>query len=241
MLMEIMNHLIADGPLLKNRVIIQGDFVGRKANEYQRVTEVISFIDSAWFKYWVKSVGLEEADRISLESTTFGKGVHSIAENYLLKTTIEAEFSERQKTCGSLITKWIDEAKVKPLLIGEEKKPAIELDLKSEKYKLTGHPDLINTFGDSPINWVCDWKTSKKCSRGYILQLAAYAKMIEEQYGIEVNDGAIIRTPSDPNLIPQFETHEFHNLKEKYWPVFEECLDIVQFFKSKGKWSKNGC
>lgn len=207
----------------------------RKANPYCRVTEVIGFVDSEWYKYWVKSVGVEECDRISLESTTFGKGVHSIAESYLTGVPTTVALSDRQKYCGELLVKWCKEALVKPLKVGD--KLAIELDLVSEKYKLTGHPDLICTFAEVPTIWIVDWKTSKECRRGYALQLAAYAQMLKEQYGLECNDGSIVRVPSDPNTVPQFETHEFHNLKEKYFPVFEKALDVLHYFKKKGAWS----
>jgi hypothetical protein len=206
----------------------------RKANPYCRVTEVIDFVDSAWKQYWFKSVGLAEADRISKESTDFGKGVHSVAENFLLGTPIERAISERQKYCGDLLINWCKEASVKPLEVSGKK--AIELDLISERYKLTGHPDLVCTFGSNPVVWIVDWKTSKECRRGYALQLAAYATILKEQYGIDCDDGCIIRVPSDPNATPQFEAHEFHNIKETYWPVFEQALDVLHYFKKKGKW-----
>jgi hypothetical protein len=207
----------------------------KKANPYERVTNVIDFVDSQWKQYWFKSVGLQEADRISSESTGFGKGVHSIAESFLTEVPITVALSDRQKYCGDLLVKWCKEALVKPIKV--EDKLAIELPLVSEKYKLTGHPDLICTFAEVPTLWIVDWKTSKECRRGYALQLAAYAQMLKEQYGLECNDGSIIRVPSDPNIMPQFETHEFHNLKEKYWPVFEKALDVLHYFKKKGIWS----
>jgi predicted RecB family nuclease len=207
----------------------------RKANPYERVTNVIDFVDSQWKQYWFKSVGLAEVDRISSESTEFGKGVHSIAESFLTSIPSTFVLSDRQKYCGDLLVKWCKEALVKPITV--DNKLGIELDLISEKYKLTGHPDLICTFADTPTLWIVDWKTSKECRRGYALQLAAYAKMLEEQYGLQCNDGTIVRVPSDPNTTPQFETHEFHNLKEKYWPVFEKALDVLHYFKKKGIWS----
>ncbi len=208
----------------------------RKASPYVRVTTVLDFVDSNWKQYWFKSVGLEEADRISKESTTFGKNVHSIAENHLIGSPLPEELTERQKTCGNYLVQWCKEAVVQPLGLGGKK--AVELDLKSEKYKLTGHPDLLCTFGTNPLPWVADWKTSKKCSKGYALQLAAYAYMVKEQYGLEIHDGVIVRVPNDPNAVPQFETHTFHLLLKKYWPMFLKCLEVYHYYNGKGKWAK---
>lgn len=204
-------------------------------NPYLRVTEVCSFVNSEWYKYWVKSTGsVDECERISKESREFGTGVHNVAENHLIGTPLLPTLTERQKTCGGYLVRWIDEVGAKPIILGG--KPAVECELKSEALKLTGHPDLINTFGDSIIPWVTDWKSSKEMRLEYKIQLAAYAKMIQELYGITINDGTIIRVPSDPNVFPQFETHEVHGLLTEYWPVFEHCLEVVKFFKKKGKW-----
>jgi len=204
-----------------------------------------------WKAFLENKTALKEADRISRESTEFGKGVHHIAESHLLKRPIGNSWSddsgnvhpltERQKFSGGLITKWCDDAKVKPIEvtgITGIKMPAIEIELISEEHKIVGHPDLINSFGEDPTIWITDWKTSKECRIEYVLQLAAYAHMLWEKYRIPCDNGAIIRTPSDPNVFPQFETHTFTNLRTKYFPLFLEALDVVNFFKKKGKWKE---
>jgi hypothetical protein len=208
----------------------------RKAAEYSRVTDIIGFINAQWYRWWVKSIGIEEAERISSESASFGTGVHKIAENHLIGTEIPEGLTDRQKFCGGLIVQWCKETKVVPLIL--EGKPAVECELKSEIHKITGHPDLIGTFGSGTIPFIMDWKTSKKFKPDFYLQAAAYCMMIEEMYGIKVDDGAIIRTPNDPTVMPQFEVHEMHNLKEKYLPVFLHGLEVFNFFKNRGQWKK---
>lgn len=208
----------------------------RKANPYIRVTDVCSFINGSWWQYWAKSVGIAECERISLESTEFGKAVHKVIENHLIATPIPELTTERQLFCGKLMVDWCKQTNFKPLMI--EGKPCIEYTLTSEKYMFRGHPDVIGTFGDDPRPWVVDWKTSKECRLEYILQKAAYAYALGEQCGIECNDGTVVRTPSDPNVMPQFETHPFNNLKEVYFPIFLEGLHIVEFFKKRGKWKE---
>lgn len=203
----------------------------RKANPYSRVTEICGFIDSHWYQFWIKHVGVAEADRISKESADFGTGVHQLVEDYLKGVPTPPIYSDRQVTQAGLIINWCKQSNVKPVMIKD--KPAIELALISEQYKLTGHPDLIATFGDDPTVFLLDWKTSKEARRTYILQLAAYSRMLQEQYSISCDNGAIIRVPSDPNVSPQFEAHTINNLQTKWWPIFNEALDIHNFLKGK--------
>ncbi len=206
----------------------------RRANPYSRVTTVLDSLNAGWKYFWLKSVGFEECDRIGKESTEFGRQVHKGVENYLIGTAIEKPLTERQQFCANLDIKWLKEAKSVPLQI--EGKPAVELELKSEKYKLVGHPDYINYI--SGTLWIIDWKTSKESRLEYPLQMAAYTMMLEEQHGIKCNDGAILRTPSDPNVFPQFEVHEYHNLKEKYLPLFLNGLSLYNYFNNKAEWKK---
>lgn len=203
-----------------------------------------------WKAFLTSRTAMKEAERIGRESTEFGKAVHSIAEAFLLgqpepgTITLQDQYdkdytrslTEREKFCGSLLVKWCQEAKVKPIMLGG--KPAIETALQSETLGLTGHPDLVCTFGDDPTIWIVDWKTSKEFRLEYKLQLAAYAAMIKEQYGIEINNGVIIRVPSDPNVTPQFEPHIVHDLLTKYFDAFKSCLDAVLFFKKRGRWKE---
>jgi hypothetical protein len=208
----------------------------RKANPYIRVTEVTSFINAEWYKYWAKSVGIEECERVSKESTDFGKAVHKVAENYLIGTEVPPTLTNRELFCGGLIVKWCKETNVKPIMINNA--PAVECTLTSEKYGYRGHPDLLCTFGEDTTMWVADWKTSKESRLEYPLQMSAYAGAAEEEHGLKINDGVIVRTPSDPNAEKQFETHPYHDLRTIFFPVFLEGLDIVQFFKRKGKWKE---
>ena len=207
----------------------------RKANPYTRVTDVVSFVNAGWWQYWAKSVGLDECDRISKESREFGTGVHKIIENALNTVTILSPGTNRQSVCAGYILKWLEETKAVPLILPNGSL-AMECELKDEELKLTGHPDVVLTING--VNWIADFKTSKDTRHEYPLQMAAYCMMLEKQHGVKVNDGVILRTPNDPNAVPQFEKHEYHNLKETYLPVFLEALDVMQYFKSKGKWSK---
>lgn len=208
----------------------------RKANPYIRVTDVISFVNSEWWKWWAKNVGIEECERVSKESTEFGKAVHKIVENHLLGTEIPPTLTNRQLFCGGLLVKWCQETRVKPITLNNT--PAVECTLTSERHGYRGHPDLVCTFGEDPTIWIADWKTSKESRLDYPLQMAAYAYALQEEHGIRANDGVIVRTPSDPNAEKQFETHPYHDLHGVFLPVFMEALNVMKFFLRKGKWKE---
>lgn len=191
-----------------------------------------------WKEMLAKYSPLKEADRISDESTEFGKGVHKVVESYLLGVPLPTGMqpdapTPRQLVCGGHMVNWCKEAKAVPLTL--EGRPAVECELKDEELGLIGHPDLLCTFGDSSVPFVIDWKTSKKASLDYIIQLAFYAELVRRQYGIKIDDGAIIRTPSDPNANPQFEPHEYHGLQGKFREVALSALDLYKFFNKKGR------
>lgn len=207
----------------------------RPQRELLRVTEINSFVNSSWYKYWVKSTGsVAECDRISKESSDFGTAVHRVVESFLLEKQAPT-VTERQQFCGNLMIEWCKQTDFKPLIINGKK--CIEYTLISKKLGYIGHTDVIGTFGNASTPYVCDWKTSKEIKLENILQLAAYAHALKEQDGIDCNDGVIIRTPSDPNAKVQFEAKPFYDLK-RFFPVFKEAVDLVNFFKKRGRWGK---
>jgi CRISPR/Cas system-associated exonuclease Cas4 (RecB family) len=195
-----------------------------KKPSYIRVTSVLSDIDASWYRYWVKSVGVEEAERISRESAEFGTGVHKLVEAKLLGMEWAfGTYTDRQVECAGHINKWLEEQKVKPL--------HIEKELIDKKLGLIGHADLIAEINGH--NYVVDYKTSKKIGKSYALQLAAYSYMAEKQFKIKIDNGVIVRTPNDPKAEPQFEVKEYHGLKKQYWPMFKSCLAVYKYFKGK--------
>lgn len=195
-----------------------------KKPSYIRVTSVLSAVDAEWVKYWYKSVGVEEAERISRESAEFGSRVHSIVQR-TLEGTLDSYVSvvPREHECAGHILKWLQEQGVKPLYIEQE--------LIDKKLGLIGHCDLIGEINGH--NYLIDFKTSKKVGKSYPLQLAAYSYMAEKQFKIKIDNGVIVRTPNDPKAEPQFEVCEFHNLKKQYWPIFKQCLAVYKYFKGK--------
>lgn len=222
-----------------NRIKITTDKPKREKSKYIRVTSVLGFLDSAWKEYWYKNLAkkvpnpMEEADRIGKESGEFGTAVHEIVETYLLKKTLDKVYTDRQVQCANTLIQWLAEARAEVLMV--QGKPAIEFEVVSESLGLIGHLDAVLTIGGTP--WLIDWKTSSKMRKTFPLQKAAYAKMLQIQYGINVNDGATLRVDRDPSADKQFEISEYHGLLDTYWDVYKAGLDFYSFMNNKGKWA----
>ena len=141
---------------------------------------------------WKKSIGAEEAARISLEATTNGTAVHLLIELFLKGETIdESQFTEEQiKRFRSVkgYLKKIDE------VWGQE------VALFSTKVKIAGRCDCIGVYKGKPS--ILDWKTSSKIKsesmiEDYKYQLAFYAMAHNEMYGTDINHGVIIMATKD--------------------------------------------
>lgn len=230
-----------------------------------RVTGITDGLVNGWYRWWLKSIdkklhqtlplkcqefakaphtaaewaeflaphtAIKETERVSQESTKFGRNVHAVVENYLIQSPLPDNLTEREKTCGGYLIDWCKQTGLVPVEI--DGKPGVEVALEDKTLGLTGHPDLVAKINDSLF--VVDWKTSSDLRRGYILQLSAYAYMLKKQHGIVVNNGVIVRVPSDPNAVPQFQVHQITDLLTKYWPVFKQGLNVFQFYEKKGKW-----
>lgn len=209
----------------------------KKASEYIRVTTVLGWLDSAWYQWWLKSLAkvtdkpVEEAERISKESAAFGTAVHKMVELYLRGELSDFSGSDRVTQCAGMLVNWLKQTHGTPYLIGASDKIGLEYEVKSKKLGLVGHFDALLSVNNSL--WLADFKTSNKIKKSQYLQLAAYSKMLEEEYNLDVNQGVILRVDKDPNKMPQFEYEEVHDLKGKYWPVFEKGLAVYKFFNRK--------
>lgn len=198
------------------------------------VPSVTGIIDLYGDKYglmvWYGKNGWDECNRVKRESAEFGSEVHRIVEEHLKGSDVKLDLTKRSNVCAHNIVRWCDETKLKPI--------TLEPELISKQHKYVGHCDAIVTFGDSKTPFLIDWKSSSKIDIIYALQLAGYAQAYYEMTGTIVDDAAIVRVEKDPNKTPQFETKEFHQLFNKYVPLFLHLRELYDFYKSKGKFSK---
>jgi CRISPR/Cas system-associated exonuclease Cas4 (RecB family) len=167
------------------------------------VTEVISVIDKPFLRFWYAKNGLKECERIKKESGDLGSRVHDAIERYLKGENYDIG-SPKEDAMVRRFIDWRETNDFRP----------VELELKviNRTHRYHGTFDAIGTFGDSTELVMCDWKTSSSINDEYALQLAAYAAAYEEQTGMGITRGLIVRMDKKDNAKKPFEVKEFKNL-----------------------------
>lgn len=191
------------------------------------VTEVLNVINKPFLYAWFAKHGFAECERIKKEAGDLGSRVHDAVESYLKGEGYELAGREAEMLQHFL--KWKEQTDFRPV--------ELELKVVSERHKFHGTFDALGTFGDSTELVMCDWKTSSKIDDSYALQLAAYAAAYEEQTGIGVTKGLIVRMDKKATSKKQFEVKEFTNLP-RFFEVFLSCLDVWNFVNRRDKWQK---
>ena len=150
---------------------------------YMSVTTMLSANTAQVIQEWRDRVGEEEADAVSLFSSTIGTKVHGLIENTL--QNIPNEFNNVNMLAQHIYRGFV------PNLKRISNIRAIELRMYSDSLKLAGTTDLICDF-DGVLSLV-DHKTSKyekkeEWLENYYLQSTAYCIMFKERYGISINN-----------------------------------------------------
>lgn len=173
---------------------------------YPSVTTILQYMPkNKFFDNWLKDVG-HNADLILAKAGKEGTQVHEAAEALIKGEEVRwmddygnAKYSQ---LVWEMILKFYDFwSTVKPKLIFTEE------FVFSDKFKYAGTADLLVEM-DGEI-WLLDIKTSNSLHRAYDMQLAAYAKAIEEVKGIKVDRTGIIwlkaltKTPSNKKGVYQ--------------------------------------
>ena len=156
---------------------------------YPSVTTILQYMPkNKFFDNWLKDVG-HNADLILAKAGKEGTQVHEAAEALIKGEEVNwmddygnAKFSQ---IVWEMILKFYDFWYThKPELISTEE------FVFSDEYKYAGTADLVVKMDGE--TWLLDLKTSNSLHRAYNLQLAAYAKAIEEVKGIKIDRTGII-------------------------------------------------
>lgn len=156
---------------------------------YPSVTTILQYMPkNKFFDNWLKDVG-HNADLILAKAGKEGTQVHEAAEALIKGQEVtwmdEYGNAKYSQLVWEMILKFYDFwSTIKPELIFTE-----EFTF-SDKYKYAGTADLLVKIGEEV--WLLDIKTSNSLHRAYDMQLAAYAKAIEEVKGIKVDRTGII-------------------------------------------------
>ena len=156
---------------------------------YPSVTTILQYMPkNKFFDNWLKDVG-HSADLIMRKAGKEGTQVHEAAEALVLGKEVNwmddygnAKYSQ---LVWEMILKFYDFwSTYKPELISTEE------FVFSDKHKYAGTADLLVKMNGE--TWLLDIKTSNNLHRSYNLQLAAYAKALEEAKGIKIDRTGII-------------------------------------------------
>lgn len=234
----------------------KGRYQTRDGKVYSRVTSVLGMIkfDEGFLETWRKKMAINDfskridirgtykgaqifdefsaamnaADVYTSNSATFGTKVHECIEKYMLTGV----FPEPPKDdyadvslCLKSVQKFLLDFDISPKTV-EVVKP--ELFVYSKLYGYAGSADFVCMRGND--TYLFDWKTSNSYRIQYALQLAAYAKAIEELYGLHIKKGNCIVFGKDH---VGYEPHSYTDKElDYYFELFKACLTMHNFVKN---------
>ena len=156
---------------------------------YPSVTTILQYMPkNKFFESWLKDVG-HNADLIMRRAGKQGTQVHEACEKLILGEEVSwmddygnAKYSQ---IVWEMILKFYDFwTTYKPELISAEE------FVWSDKHKYAGTADIVCKINDEV--WLLDIKTSNSIHKSYDLQLASYAKALEESKGIKIERTGIV-------------------------------------------------
>jgi len=161
-------------------------YVTESGEKYPSVTTALGALNRKKIWEWRKRVGAEAANKISTQASRAGTAVHHIAEDYILgqmKEDANPIALNTFRTIQPQIDMNVDEVY------------GVELRMYSDVLKTAGTADLICRYAGK--NTILDFKTSKRWKSKdeittYFMQGAAYAQMVEEHYGMEIEQIVVL-------------------------------------------------
>lgn len=156
---------------------------------YPSVTSILQYMPkNRFFENWLKDVGHNSdiiKNRAAKEGTQVHEAVEDLVEGKEVNWLNEYGKANYNELVWSMILKFADFWKThNPKLISSE-------DFTwSDEHKYAGTADLVVEMDGE--TWLLDVKTSNSLHKTYDLQLAAYAKSIEETRGIKIDRTGII-------------------------------------------------
>lgn len=144
------------------------------------VTTILArFKDSGGLLYWANQAGLDgkTLDEARAPAATAGTMAHDLVEAHINKRAAPELIGDREviakaQSAYATFLKWMDGHK---LIIRHT-----EVSLVSETHKFGGRLDAVGLSGNELV--LLDWKTSNAVYADYILQLAGYKILWEENY-----------------------------------------------------------
>jgi len=187
-------------------------YVDGQGQKYPSVTTVTSLLTREHIQLWRKRIGEDKADAISNRAARRGTAFHQLVEDYLRR---EKEFIEFDDIIQEGMFKGIRPVldSIVPL--------ALEAPLYSVNLKMAGRVDCVGLFED--VLSIIDFKTSSKMKTDdqvtpWMIQMTAYAIMVEELTGIEVPEvNALVAVEGQAGF--QLFSGDPQNYVEQLWDL----------------------
>lgn len=192
------------------------------------------FKDSGGLMQWAFKQGKEGKRHLYEEAekaADIGTLAHAMVEAHIkggdpqaLLADIEQEAATKARSSFAAYTKWADQTR---LVVVDQ-----EMQLVSEKHRFGGTPDAIGMIG----NELCllDWKTSNAVYCDYLIQLAAYKQLWEENHPERPLVGGchLLRFAKEHS---DFAHHHFPDLSEAWrqFVLFREAYEIDKQLKKR--------
>src|SRR3990167_7613376 len=151
-----------------------------KGNRVPSVTTILSrFKESGGLLYWANQAGLsgKTLDEARAPVATAGTMEHDVVEAHINKLALpelsgDPETVAKARSAYDTYLKWADMYKLKIR--------HTEVSLVSNAHRFGGRLDAIGVNGEGLV--LLDWKTSNAVYADYLLQLAGYKLLWEENY-----------------------------------------------------------
>ena len=183
---------------------------------YPSITTVLSILSEEAIAAWRKRVGEETANKVSTMAARRGTQFHQHVEDYLRK---EKEFIEFE----NILQEGMFRA-IRPIL--DEIVPlALEAPMYSTNLKMAGRVDCVGMFEGNLA--IIDFKSSAKMKEAHMaepwfLQMTAYAIMVEELTGHEIEECMALVAVEGANSFqvfvcdPKDYVEELYSLRKQY-------------------------
>lgn len=197
------------------------------------------FKDAGGLIYWAWEQGKEGKDyrETANKAADIGTAAHAMVEARInFESTTEAlnkylpdenrdDFCKKAKQAFTAYLEWESQSKIKIISKYQEQQ------FVSEKYRYGGTPDAIGEI-DGKL-YLLDWKTSNRTYSDYLIQLAAYRNLWEENNPDKPLSGFhICRFAKD---YPDFEHRYFGELGEAWeqFKLFRQAYDIDKSLRKR--------
>lgn len=199
----------AEGLLDAEIVSGVGRIYSRGDKHYPSVTTVLSHVtdpeSKAKLEEWRRSVGEEEAERITREACAHGTSMHSLIERHF-KGEIDKEADKGELGWRLYRGLRVFLKNIEPI--------ALEMPLWSDTLRVAGRTDCVGYY-DGVLSLI-DFKSSRREKRAediknYFLQCTLYAMMLHEQTGVSCKQIVILNSPRAGFALPQVFKRETRN------------------------------